>query len=392
MNGQFQFGAADTLFPRLLDAAYRNEGDELPFDTNGPGPGGVTSNTDYNSAGDVIDSDPRIISNLIVDQTLNNPATSTRRHGRDDHASPGLDGLFGTADDVEVQFIPNTAPDEGLSAPFNPWFTFFGQFFDHGLDLVAKGGNGTIFVPLAETDPLFVAGSPTNFMMLTRATQVTRPGADGILGTADDTRETLNKTTPFIDQNQTYTSHPSHQVFLREYEMTGDGPVATGRLITNHALNADGTLGADLGGMSTWAVVKAQARQFLGIELSDHDVTNIPLLLTDPYGKFIPGPEASRRSSSMPAPTASRSRATMSWARARRTLRSPSRSMHLAPGTPSWPTSRTTPTRSAARPARRSRRTPTPRWATPRDKASTTTSCSMPTSWRVTAASTRTSR
>ena len=27
----------------------------------------------------------------------------------------------------------------------------------------------------------------------------------------------LNHTTPFVDQNQTYTSHPSHQVFLREY-------------------------------------------------------------------------------------------------------------------------------------------------------------------------------
>ena len=44
--------------------------------------------------------------------------------------------------------ITNTAPDEGLSAPFNSWFTLFGQFFDHGLDLVAKGGNGTVFIPL----------------------------------------------------------------------------------------------------------------------------------------------------------------------------------------------------------------------------------------------------
>ena len=33
----------------------------------------------------------------------------------------------------------NLAPDEGLSASFNSWFTLFGQFFDHGLDLVAKG-------------------------------------------------------------------------------------------------------------------------------------------------------------------------------------------------------------------------------------------------------------
>ena len=46
----------------------------------------------------------------------------------------------------------------GLSAPFNSMFTFFGQFFDHGLDLVNKGGNGTVFVPLQPDDPLFVAG------------------------------------------------------------------------------------------------------------------------------------------------------------------------------------------------------------------------------------------
>ena len=51
--------------------------------------------------------------------------------------------------------IPNVAPDEGLSAPFNSWFTLFGQFFDHGLDLVNKGGSGTVFIPLMPDDPLY---------------------------------------------------------------------------------------------------------------------------------------------------------------------------------------------------------------------------------------------
>ena len=56
-------------------------------------------------------------------------------------------------------------------------------------------------------------------MVLTRATQVDGPGADGILGTADDTHhEAENTTSPFVDQNQTYSSHPSHQVFLRAYD------------------------------------------------------------------------------------------------------------------------------------------------------------------------------
>ena len=56
--------------------------------------------------------------------------------------------------------LPNVTPDDGLSAPFNSWFTFFGQFFDHGLDLVTKGGSGTVFIPLQPDDPLYVAGQP----------------------------------------------------------------------------------------------------------------------------------------------------------------------------------------------------------------------------------------
>ena len=79
-------------------------------------------------------------------------------------------------------------------------------------------------------------------------------------------------------------------MFLREYRLDANGdPVATGRLITNHEINADGTLSADLGGMSTWAAVKAQARQLLGVELSDQDAVNVPVIKVDPYGNFIPG-------------------------------------------------------------------------------------------------------
>ena len=174
--------------------------------------------------------------------------------------------------------ITNTAPDEGLSAPFNSWFTLFGQFFDHGLDLVAKGGNGTVFIPLMEDDPLFVPGGETNFMVLTRAT-IAGPGADGILGNGDDTNRPVNNTTSFVDQNQTYTSHPSHQVFLRQYVLIEGKPVATGKLIEG-----------DDGGMATWGDVKEQARTMLGIDLTDYHVGNLPLLATDPYGNFIPDP------------------------------------------------------------------------------------------------------
>jgi Ca2+-binding RTX toxin-like protein len=172
--------------------------------------------------------------------------------------------------------IENRSPDIGLSPSFNGWMTFFGQFFDHGLDLVSKGGSGTVFVPLMPDDPLYVVGGHSNFMVLTRAQN--QPGADGILGTADDVRENINSTTPFIDQNQTYTSHPSHQVFLREYHMVGGKPMATGQLA--HGAH----------GEANWGEIKAQAASMLGIQLVDMDVHNGPLLATDRYGEFLRGP------------------------------------------------------------------------------------------------------
>ncbi|WP_375739225.1 peroxidase family protein [Pseudomonas boanensis] len=296
--GQDGFGAADEFFPLMLDQVFRNEGDDS-FDLNGPAPGGLLTNNNYATtgpiAGNVVDADPRIISNLIVDQTASNPAAVEANGGALPVISPGLDGQFGTLDDKEVFFIPNTTPDEGLSAPFNTWFTFFGQFFDHGLDLVQKGNQGTVFIPLQPDDPLFVPGGTTNFLVLTRADNVAvGAGADGIMNTADDVHRHLNLTSPFVDQNQTYSSHPSHQVFLRAYVSTPDGPVATGKLITNRDLGADGRFGTvddvELGGMATWAVVKAQARDILGINLTDADVGNIPLLASDLYGNFIKGP------------------------------------------------------------------------------------------------------
>lgn len=190
-------------------------------------------------------------------------------------------------------FIQNISPDIGLSPSFNSFMTIFGQFFDHGLDLVTKGGAGTVFIPLEADDPLIA-------------------GADGVFGTADDLPEQMrfmaltratptfdangdaqheNTTTPFVDQNQTYTSHASHQVFLREYMRTdlntGNGPetFATGQLLNGQTAN-----GSHDGAIANWGEVKANALAFLGIALDDEDVLNVPLLAADPYGNLIKGP------------------------------------------------------------------------------------------------------
>jgi VCBS repeat-containing protein len=192
-------------------------------------------------------------------------------------------GLVINPDNGTIQ-IGAIAPDIGISAPFNSWMTLFGQFFDHGLDLISKGGHGNVFIPLQPDDPLYVPGSPTNFMVLTRATVASSdPGADGVLGTADDIRQFNNVTTPFVDQNQTYTSHASHQVFLREYEKVTINGVE--RIVsTGHML--DGATG----GIANWGETKAQAREMLGIQLVDMDVLNVPLLATDEYGQLLRGP------------------------------------------------------------------------------------------------------
>lgn len=360
LPGQEMWGAAGAEFPELMSPSYR-PADGTVFDPDGPGgvpamPTAPNYNPSNNPGSLVFDASLRTISNLLVDQTLGNPAAILTALERAGAASPMTDlpavtaiyQTFKPASDAEYQarvvmqnaktaadalgdgdpntpptseeqaaldtlanataahaatvtaleaarevrdaalepfgitmqgdnvYLPAVAPDEGLSAPFNSWFTLFGQFFDHGLDLINKGGSGTVFIPLAEDDPLYVPGSHTNFMVLTRAT--VSPGADGLMGTADDIRP-VNTTTSYVDQNQTYASHASHQVFLRQYQLNAAGdPVATGKLIEGGN-----------GGMATWGEVKAQAKTLLGINLTDADVGAVPLLRTDPYGNFIPG-------------------------------------------------------------------------------------------------------
>src|SRR5690606_31778568 len=62
----------------------------------------------------------------------------------------------------------------------------------------------------------------------------------------------------------------------REYDQNAN---PTGRLL-------DGARG-----LATWADVKDQAATVLGIELVDSDVHNVPAIVVDPYGRFVPGPD-----------------------------------------------------------------------------------------------------
>jgi Ca2+-binding RTX toxin-like protein len=317
--GRETFAAADQVFPRLSAKNFR-DADPVP---PGFGPPGSTSYKQ--KKGDVFDAQPRTISNLIVDQTSTNPAAiaaagnPVRTQGNtgvvpcttdpDPTAVPApIAGVpAGCTPSHKTLFIPNVTTDVGLSPPYNSLFTFFGQFFDHGVDQTVKSG-ANVFVPLKADDPLRTlgpdgipdapAGQPGShdavpasqaFMVLTRAQN--QPGPDGVLGddpatpqdeSADDVQDATNTDSPWVDQSQTYTSHPAHQAYLREYSVVAGRPVDTGKLL--------GGTGNGATGMATWASVKAQAETKLGLHLVDKDVLNIPMIATDPYGNFLPGP------------------------------------------------------------------------------------------------------
>ena len=137
------------------------------------------------------------------------------------------------------------------------WQTLFGQFFDHGLDLLGKGGNkvngvgSKIYIPLDVNDPLYRApnlatGDPGNTKLyISRATvanpeaagadgmfrsadDIQSPGADGLYGTADDiggptNANYINHTSPYIDQSQSYGSDASTTNLLRKWVETAPG-------------------------------------------------------------------------------------------------------------------------------------------------------------------------
>ena len=66
--GQSNYGAADTVFPRHATPVFK-AGEAAPPGFPPASPGGYASKRGF-----VYDTEPRTISNLIVDQTVNNPA------------------------------------------------------------------------------------------------------------------------------------------------------------------------------------------------------------------------------------------------------------------------------------------------------------------------------
>ncbi|MEI6362747.1 MAG: peroxidase family protein [Actinomycetes bacterium] len=269
-------GAADMPFPRLTAPQWRpGYGTNVPVNAAGfatANGGGPSNNPPSGAVQFFEDRSPRMISNLIVDQTphdpsnpaaMFNPAAETVAGSSKPVAGSGGIG-FGSVE------IPNVAPAGGIAPPYNSMFTYFGQFFDHGLDLVGKSATSFVTItPNDPADPLSGKGP----MFLSRGTYPVGSNVQTTAGT--------NHTTPWIDQNQTYGSTASKQVLLRDYKLDANGkPVSTGLLLAN----------ATPGNIGTWADLKKQAQNVLGLQLVDTDITRVPLLLTDEYGRYLRGP------------------------------------------------------------------------------------------------------
>jgi Ca2+-binding RTX toxin-like protein len=236
----------------------------------------------------VYDYTPRMISQLVDSQTA-------------------LEGLSGgayltdtiTYDLTNINDGSKTSVTERFQRNLNTlggdpsltgWQTLFGQFFDHGLDAIGKGGNkingvsSKIYIPLDINDPLYRAPDPTTGdpgntkLYISRATvanpeaagadgmfrtadDIQSPGADGVYGTNPVTGKNddisglanpnyVNHTSPYIDQSQTYGSDDSTTNLLREWVLD---PVSgkyvpgmklfDGNTLTNHWIlqNPDGT-------------------------------------------------------------------------------------------------------------------------------------------------------
>ncbi len=272
----------------------------------------------------VSDASPRLITNLIASSItdplspLYNPAAVAARNAAADGAG---DGNLAGGYDVTVgnSVYPQTGTttgafigDQGVlgGATFNEFFVAFGQFFDHGLDFISKGG-GVVKIVLSPNDPLYVDPlSPeyipgaSNVMYLNRAS-LSNPASDfdasGNL-LPGKVAQFNNNTGYMIDQSQTYGSHASINAFLRQYDDQGratgllitsaeDGNVTTfdGTTYTHHdltdPLNAD-MAAAAAHNMATWADLKFNALK-IGAQLVNSDVNDMPAIRVDNTGKLL---------------------------------------------------------------------------------------------------------
>lgn len=202
----------------------------------------------------VVDYTPRMISRLVTtaEVTFQTEVGSTHlvkdENGYEKIADYGLLQTLGQQDAqraMEVNgdigpngFVADANPDTNTNqewfigatnpgvAPVNGWFALFGQFFDHGLDFVGKGSDGTkITINLSPDDPMYGVIDPNTGQPATKIV-ISRADVSGFA--ADGTPQWANHTSPYIDQSQTYGSQAQVTNLLRQWVLADPSNPASG--------------------------------------------------------------------------------------------------------------------------------------------------------------------
>jgi Ca2+-binding RTX toxin-like protein len=160
----------------------------------------------------VVDYTPRMISQTIASQA------ALDRLG----IATAVDNSLGT----NIGYIPSRRDSDinGQSQSGGSGiFAMFGQYFDHGLDFINKGGNVTngqsakVVIPLSPSDPLYDPAKGVTSITISRAT-VADPNKAG----AD--RSYINRTSAYADLGQVYGSDQQINQMLREWVADPNNP------------------------------------------------------------------------------------------------------------------------------------------------------------------------
>ena len=270
----------------------------------------------------VYDYTPRMIS-----QTVDSQEALTRM----DLITPGTITDVQTYNMIDLRTNTTTAVTESFRRNLNTlagdpsltgWSVLFGQFFDHGLDSIGKGGNtvngvsAKVYIPLDPSDPMYDPTHGVTKLSISRATvdnpqaagpdgmfgtkdDITSPGPDNIYGTADDVigptnPNYVNHTSPYIDQSQTYGSDDTVTNLLRQWVIDPNtGKYTPGmRLLDGTTLsqtynreNPDGTITASKDTLPTLNELRAYLAKTGRDDLSWSDISN--LRVRDANGKVL---------------------------------------------------------------------------------------------------------
>lgn len=158
------YGNADQFFVRETTARYIGANLKGAFDpitlTYGAGASESYAKRDV----DIVDNAPRVISNLVANQS----ADALSAIGYTTAQQQRLAVLDNPADTPGGRLNPLTGNMNPL--PYSTFTALFGQFFDHGLDFVHKGQDGTVYVNLPAGDTLEDdPRSPVNYMTASRS-------------------------------------------------------------------------------------------------------------------------------------------------------------------------------------------------------------------------------